>query len=61
MPASSASLSTTPDGLFGVANMMPRVRGVTARSSAARSGRKPLSRRAGTGTTVAPDTRIVAS
>ena len=43
MPSSSPRVSTTPVGLFGLANMMARVRGVTARSIAARSGRKPLS------------------
>ena len=61
MPESSASLKTTPEGLFGVANMMARVFGVMARSIAARSGRKPLSGEGGTETMLAPDTLIEAA
>ena len=54
----SASFSTTPLGLFGVAQKIARVRGVMSAASAARSGRQPAA--AGTRTRRAPDTSMVA-
>ncbi len=57
----SSRVITTPVGLHGVAKKIAFVRGVTAASSASPSSLKPAAASTGTGTSVAPDARTLAS